>query len=149
RLREYASVQLFVDRAKAVHADFQLTEGNASAVGELCDRLEGLPLALELAAARVAVLSPEQMLAQLEGRFAFRGSRRRDTPPRHRTLRAAIESSYHLLEPELQQFFARLAVFRGGWTLDAAQAVAALPTTAAPGVGGPTSPTADSPREPS
>jgi predicted ATPase len=123
RLQEYASVQLFVDRARAVRGEFQLTEGNAPAVGELCDRLEGLPLALELAAARAAVLSPPQMLSQLEQRFAFLVSRRRDLSPRHRTLWAAIESSYQLLDRELQQSFARLAVFRGGWTLEAAEAV--------------------------
>src|SRR5207247_1113693 len=91
RLRDYASVQLFVDRARAARAEFALTEANATAVGELCDRLEGLPLALELAAARAAVLTPEQMLGELEERFAFLVSRRRDVSPRHRTLRAAIE----------------------------------------------------------
>jgi predicted ATPase/DNA-binding SARP family transcriptional activator len=123
RVREYASVQLFGDRARAVRADFQLTEANASAVGELCDRLEGLPLALELAGARAAVLSPQEMLGELEERFAFLVSRRRDVSPRHRTLRAAIESSYQLLDPELRQFFARLSVFRGGFTLEAAHAV--------------------------
>jgi non-specific serine/threonine protein kinase len=123
RLQEYASVQLFVDRARAARAEFALAEANAAVVAELCDRLEGLPLALELAATRVAVLSPQQMLAQLEQRFEFLVSRRRDLSPRHRTLRAAIESSYQLLEPPLQRFFARLSVFRGGWTLEAAQAV--------------------------
>jgi non-specific serine/threonine protein kinase len=126
RLQEYASVQLFVDRARSARAEFALTEANAAAVGELCDRLEGLPLALELAAARAAVLSPQQMLGELKERFAFLVSRRRDVSPRHRTLRAAIESSYELLEPRLRHFFARLSVFRGGWTLEAAQAVAAL-----------------------
>jgi non-specific serine/threonine protein kinase len=123
RLQEYASVQLFVDRARAARAEFALTEGNAAVVGELCDRLEGLPLALELAAARASVLSPVQMLGALEQRFQFLVSRRRDVSPRHRTLRAAIESSYQLLEPPLQQFFARLSVFRGGWTLEGARAV--------------------------
>jgi predicted ATPase/DNA-binding SARP family transcriptional activator len=123
QLREHASVQLFVDRARAAHADFQLTEANAAAVGELCDRLEGLPLALELAAARAAVLTPEQMLAQLEQRFAFLVSRQRGVPARHRTLRAALDSSYQLLDPELRQFFARLSVFRGGWRLEAARSV--------------------------
>jgi tetratricopeptide (TPR) repeat protein len=92
-------------------------------VAELCDRLEGLPLALELAAARIALLSPREMLGQLERRFAFLVSRQRDTPARHRTLWAVIEGSYQLLNAVLQRFFARLSVFRGGWTLDAAQAV--------------------------
>jgi predicted ATPase/DNA-binding SARP family transcriptional activator len=123
QLGEYASVQLFVDRARAVRSDFALTAENAASVAELCDRLEGLPLALELAAARIAVLSPQEMLGQLERRFTFLVTRQRDTPARHRTLRAVIEGSYQLLDGELQRFFARLSVFRGGWTLEAAQAV--------------------------
>jgi predicted ATPase/DNA-binding SARP family transcriptional activator len=123
QIQEYASVQLFVDRARSTRGDFSLTEGNAPAVAELCDRLEGLPLALELAAARAAVLSPMDMLGQLERRFAFLVTRQRDTPARHRTLLATIESSYQLLDADLQRFFARLSVFRGGWTLEAAHAV--------------------------
>src|SRR5207302_2306250 len=93
-LMQYASVQPFVDRAQATHASFQLTKENAPAVAELCDRLEGLPLALELAAARAGILAPQQMLDQLKERFAFLVSRQRDVPPRHRTLRAALDSSY-------------------------------------------------------
>jgi predicted ATPase/DNA-binding SARP family transcriptional activator len=130
RLTTYASVQLFLDRARAVRADFRLTEGNAAAVAELCDRLEGLPLALELAAARAGVLTPQQMLQRLTGagspaagRFELLVSQRWDVSIRHRSLRAAIASSYQLLSPELQPFFARLSVFRGGWTLEAAEAV--------------------------
>jgi predicted ATPase/DNA-binding SARP family transcriptional activator len=123
RLMQFPSVQLFVDRAKAVRSDFALTAENAAAVAELCDRLDGLPLALELAAARIAVLSPQEMLGQLAQRFAFLVTRQRDTPARHRTLLAVIESSYQLLDPELQRLFARLSVFRGGWTLEAAAAV--------------------------
>src|SRR5205085_6411025 len=123
-LLQYPSVALFVDRARAARADFQLTPENAGAVAELCERLDGLPLAIELAAARAAVLSPPEMLAHLEERFAFLVSRQRDTPSRHRTLRAAIEGSCLLLDLPLQQFFARLAVFRGGWILEAAAAVA-------------------------
>jgi predicted ATPase/DNA-binding SARP family transcriptional activator len=123
----YASVQLFVDRARGVRGDFDLTPENAPAVAELCDRLEGLPLAIELAAARAAVLPPQQMLAELEQRFAFLVSRERDVPRRHRTLRAAIESSYELLDAELRRFFAQLSVFRGGWTLEAARAVCEQP----------------------
>jgi predicted ATPase/DNA-binding SARP family transcriptional activator len=125
RLMEYASVQLFVDRARAVRPDFQVTVSNAAAVAELCDRLDGLPLALELAAARSQILSPSQMLAHLERRFDFLVSRQRDAAPRHRTLRAALDGSYQLLSPELRQFFARLSVFRGGWTLEAAAQVCA------------------------
>jgi predicted ATPase/DNA-binding SARP family transcriptional activator/class 3 adenylate cyclase len=117
------SVRLFVDRAQAVRPDFQITGQNAPAIAELCARLEGIPLALELAAARVQVLTPAQMLAQLEHRFDFLVSRRRDVAERHRTLRAAIEWSYRILSPDLQQFFACLSVFRGGWALEAADAV--------------------------
>ena len=125
-LMTFASVQLFVDRAQAVRPDFQVTKRNASAVAALCQCLEGIPLALELAAARAQVLSPSQVLAQLKRRFDFLVSRRRDIPERHRTLRAAIDWSYRLLSSELQRFFARLSVFRGGWTLEAAENVATL-----------------------
>src|SRR5262249_62387329 len=108
-LRAYGAVQVFVGCARASVTDFRLTEANAAAVGELCDRLEGLPLALELAAARAGILAPQQMLDQLAERFQFLVSRQRDVPVRHRTLRAAIDSSYQLLNPELRQFFAVLA----------------------------------------
>jgi tetratricopeptide (TPR) repeat protein len=114
---------LLVDRAQAVRPDFQVTAANAGAVAELCRRLEGIPLAIELAASRAQVLTPAQIVAQLARRFDFLVSRRRDATPRHRSLRAAIDWSYQLLAPELQRFFARLSVFRGGWTLEAAEAV--------------------------
>jgi predicted ATPase/DNA-binding SARP family transcriptional activator len=123
RLMQCASVQLFVDRAQAVKADFQVTQGNGAAVAQLCDRLEGIPLAIELAAARIQVVTPAQMLSQLAHRFDFLVSRRRDALDRHRTLRASIDWSYRLLSPLLRQFFARLSVFRGGWTEAAAKAV--------------------------
>jgi predicted ATPase/DNA-binding SARP family transcriptional activator len=126
-LMQFPSVQLFVDRARAVRDDFALTRENGALVAELCDRLDGLPLALELAAARIAVLSPREMLEQLQRRFDFLVTRQRDAPARHRTLRIVIEGSYRLLDPELQRFFARLSVFRGGWTLEAAQAVCYVP----------------------
>jgi predicted ATPase/DNA-binding SARP family transcriptional activator len=122
------SVQLFVDRAQAVRPDFALREENAAAVADVCRRLEGLPLALELAAARAAVLTPAQMLQHLERRFDFLVGQHRDTPARHRTLRAAIEGSYRLLSPDQQRFFTRLAVFRGSWTLAAAEWIASPPT---------------------
>src|SRR5207248_1392489 len=118
------SVQLFLDRAQAIRPDFQLTPHNAAAVAELCRRLEGLPLALELAASRVWVLTPAQMLARLSERFELLVGRQRDAGSRHRSLRAALEWSYELLSPDLQRFFARLSVFRGGWTVEAAAAVA-------------------------
>jgi predicted ATPase/DNA-binding SARP family transcriptional activator len=123
RLLEYASVRLFVDRAQAVRPDFQLTAANAQSVATLCDRLEGIPLALELAGARASVLSPAQMLTRLDQRFDVLVSRQRGGSSRHRTLRSAIDWSYTLLSPELQRFFARLGVFRGGWTLEAAETI--------------------------
>ncbi len=123
RLTMFESVRLFVDRAQAVKPDFQVTNQNAPAVAELCDRLEGIPLAIELAAARASVLSPSQMLLQLENRFDFLVSRRRDATDRHRTLRAVMEWSYRSLPPETQGFFAQLSVFRGGWTLESASEV--------------------------
>jgi non-specific serine/threonine protein kinase len=122
-LLDYPSVQLFVDRARAVRAGFTVTPENAGAVAALCARLEGIPLAIELAAVRAQVLTPEQMLAHLEDRFRFLVSRQRDGEPRHQTLWAALEWSYRLLVPEVQRFFARLSVFRGGWTVAAARAI--------------------------
>lgn len=123
-LRASESVQLFVDRAQAVRPGFQITAGNAEAVRALCGRLEGIPLAIELAAARSQVLAPAQMLEQLHHRFSFLVARHRDADARHRSLEAAIDWSYRLLPAELQAFFAALSIFRGGWSLDAAVYVA-------------------------
>jgi len=123
RLSLNESAQLFSDRAQTVKPDFQVTRGNAAAVAALCERLEGIPLALELAAGRAQVLTPGQMLRQLERRFDFLVSRQRDVALRHQTLRGAIDWSYQMLSPELQRFFASLSVFRGGWNLAAAEQV--------------------------
>lgn len=123
RLGMFESVRLFVDRAQAAKPDFRVTNGNAPAVAELCDRLEGIPLAIELAAARALVLTPSQMLAQLGNRFEFLVSRKRGLAERQRTLRAAIDWSYRLLTPDVQRFFCQLCVFRGGWSLEAAESV--------------------------
>jgi predicted ATPase len=98
-----------MDRAQEVKPDFQVTAANSGALAALCTRLEGIPLALELAAARAQMLSPMQMLAQLDHRFDFLVSRRRDIAERQRTLRAAIDWSYRLLPPELQRLFQRLS----------------------------------------
>jgi predicted ATPase/DNA-binding SARP family transcriptional activator len=121
------SVQLFVDRAQAARPDFQVTAGNAPAIAALCARLEGLPLALELAAARIQVLTPAQMLVRLEQRFELLVGRQRQADARHRSLWTTLDWSYQLLSPDLQRFFACLSVFRGGWTLEAATAVCEEP----------------------
>jgi len=123
QLGVYESVQLFIDRAQAVRPDFQITNMSAPAVAALCDRLEGIPLAIELAAARAQVLTPGQMLAQLPHRLEFLVSRKRDAIERHRTLRAAIDWSYRLLSPDLQRLFAALSVLNGAWTSETAQAL--------------------------
>src|SRR5262249_57244172 len=106
-----------------------VTAGNAAAVARLCARLDGIPLALELAAARVRVLLPEQLLGRLEDRFRLLTGGSRTAPARHQTLRAAVDWSYALLAGQEQTLFTRLSVFAGGWTLEAAEAVGA-------GVGG-------------
>ena len=125
RLRRTEAVRLFVDRARDARADFELSEPNADAVAELCVRLDGLPLALELAAARIKLLSPGDILVRLGRRLEFlKAEPGAGVPERHRTLRAAIEWSYDLLTEEEQSLFTSLAVFVGGFTLDGAEAVA-------------------------
>jgi predicted ATPase/class 3 adenylate cyclase len=110
---------LFVERARAVAPGFR----PATAVGEICRRLDGLPLAIELAAARVALLDPDELLARLDSRLPLLASRSRDAPARQRTLRASIEWSYDLLEPDEQELFRGLAVFRGSFSIEAAEAI--------------------------
>lgn len=117
------AVNLFVERARRVKADFALTEDNARAVVEICQRLDGVPLAIELAAARVIALSPTDLLRRLDRRFDLLTGGRRGTVSRHATLRAAIDWSYELLETAEQRLLARLSVFSGGCTLDAIEDV--------------------------
>ncbi len=124
-LGQYAAVALFVERAQAVKADFVLTDERAVAVAEICIRLDGLPLAIELAAARVKLFPLPTLLARLEQRLSFLTSGPRDLPLRQQTIRATIDWSYHLLDADEQFLFTRLAVFVGGWTLDAAEMVCA------------------------
>ena len=121
------AVELFVQRAQAVRPDFLLNQATASAVAEICVRLDGLPLAIELAAARIKLLSPQAMLVRLEQRLRLLTGGPRDLPARQRTLRATIDWSYDLLAPEEQLVFGRLAVFAGGFTLQGAEAVANPP----------------------
>jgi predicted ATPase/DNA-binding winged helix-turn-helix (wHTH) protein len=121
-LSQYPAVALFVQRAVAVKPDFDLTRENAPAVIEICARLDGLPLAIELAAARVKVLSPASLLARLASRLQLLTGGSRDMPQRQQTLRAAIDWSYDLLTAPEQKLFRRLSVFVGGCSLEAAEA---------------------------
>ena len=118
-------IQLFANRAKAVRPDFRLTPENTLSVAEICRRLDGLPLAVELAAARTRILSPAELLTRLDSRLAELRSGARDAPERQRTLRATIDWSHDLLSGMEQRVFARLSVFAGGWTREAAEAICA------------------------
>jgi predicted ATPase/class 3 adenylate cyclase/Flp pilus assembly protein TadD len=122
-LTQYEAVRLFVERARAVKADFEVTNENAPAVAEICARLDGLPLAIELAAARVRLLSPEAMLTRLNTRLKLLKGGPRDLPTRQQTLRGTIDWSYELLEEEEKTLFGRLSVFSGGRTLEAIEEI--------------------------
>ena len=124
------SAQLFVHRSQARCPDFQITPRNCTDVATLCQKLEGIPLALELAASWARTLTSVQMLARLTTRLDFLTTHRRDVPPRHRSLRAVLEESFRQLPLRDQRLFARLSVFRGGWTLEAAQVVCEEPQAA-------------------
>ncbi|MGZ0150099.1 BTAD domain-containing putative transcriptional regulator [Kribbella sp. WER1] len=120
---EYPSMQLFVDRARAVRPDFQLTDANREAVAEICRRLDGMPLAIELAAARLRALNPPQIVDRLADRFRLLTSGSRTALPRHQTLRAVVEWSWDLLDPDEQAVARRLSLFSGGATLEAAEQI--------------------------
>jgi predicted ATPase len=122
-LLQYPAVALFVQRAIAVKPDFEVNRENASAVTEICARLDGLPLAIELAAARVKVLSPSSMRTRLAGRLQLLTGGARDLPQRQQTLRAAMDWSYDLLSAAEQRLFRRLSVFVGGCNLEGVEAV--------------------------
>jgi predicted ATPase/transcriptional regulator with XRE-family HTH domain len=126
-LPQYGAVALFLARAQEVTATFAFTPATAPAVVAICHSLDGLPLAIELAAVRVKLLSPRALLARLDRCLPLLTDGAQDLPPRQRTLRGTIAWSHDLLEPSQQALFARLGVFRGGWTLEAAEAVCRAP----------------------
>ena len=123
RLLQTDAISLFAERARRVKADFELTHDNAEAVVEICQRLDGVPLAIELAAARVIALSPAELLRRLDRRFQVLAGGRRGAVERHATLRAAIDWSYELLDPAEQRLLARISVFSGGCTLEAIEEI--------------------------
>jgi predicted ATPase/transcriptional regulator with XRE-family HTH domain len=125
QLCQYDAVALFLERAQAVRVDFALTAENASAVAEICQRLDGLPLAIVLAAARIKLFPPAALLQRLSSRLTLLTGGARDRPARHQTLRAAIDWSYGLLSEEERALFARLSVFAGGCILEAAETICA------------------------
>jgi len=122
-LNQYEAVRLFIDRAISAIPDFKVTNDNAPALAQVCHRLDGIPLAIELAAAKIRVLSVEQIANRLDDRFRLLTGGSRTALERHQTLRAAVDWSYNLLPSEEQILFRRLAVFVGGWTLEAAESV--------------------------
>jgi predicted ATPase len=124
------AVGLFSARARAANAEFELSAATAADVSAVCERLEGVPLALELAAARLRVLAPRELLERLGERLAYLTGGPRDAPARHRTLRATLDWSYELLNAAARELLARLSVFQDGFTVEAARAVCAPPGTA-------------------
>lgn len=122
-LTQYEAVRLFIARAKAIWPDFVVTNENAPAVAHICTRLDGIPLAIELAAARVRTLTLEQIITRLNDRFKLLGGNNQRAVPRQKTLRALIDWSYDLLTPLEQLLLQRLSVFVGGWSLEAAEAI--------------------------
>ncbi|MFZ6028581.1 MAG: ATP-binding protein [Chloroflexota bacterium] len=124
RLMRFDAVRLFVERARAVQTDFELTDGNAAAISGICAELDGLPLAIELAAARMQMYSPEQILSLLiKDRFEVLTNGPLDVPARHRTLRATLDWTYQLLDDAERCLFRRLAIFENGFALEAAAAI--------------------------
>jgi predicted ATPase/DNA-binding XRE family transcriptional regulator len=123
RFRDYESVRLFEERAQLVQLEFSLTMENAPSVAKICNELDGIPLAIELAAAHVGTFSTEQIAARLQKNFNLLTTGNRTALPRHQTLRAAIDWSYDLLSPAEQILFQRLSVFVNGWTFEAAESI--------------------------
>jgi predicted ATPase len=122
-LQGSGAVELFVERARAARSDFVLTDENAATIASICRRLDGLPLAIELAAARMNVLTSDQILSRLAHRLKLLASTRRDLPDRQRTLRGAIDWSHDLLSELGRALFRRCSVFAGGMDLEAVEAI--------------------------
>jgi predicted ATPase/class 3 adenylate cyclase len=122
-LDQYEAVRLFIDRATSADPSFAVTNENAPAVAQICHRLDGIPLAIELAAAKIRVLGVDQIARRLDDRFKLLTGGSRTALERHQTLRAAIDWSYNLLPPDEQILYRRLSIFVGGWTLEAAESV--------------------------
>src|SRR5688572_13452080 len=123
QIEHSAAVRLFVDRASSVEPRFALSDANAPAIAQICRRLDGIPLALELAAARLDALTPDQLATRLDRRFRLLIGGNRAALPRQQTLGAAIDWSYELLTDAQRRVFERLSVFASGWTLEAAEAI--------------------------
>lgn len=124
-LSKFEAIQLFVARARAIDAEFRLTDSNAATIAEICRRLDGLPLALELAATRLRLFNPKALLSRLEKSLPLLTGGARDMPDRHRTLYNSIDWSYNLLSPAEKQLFTLMSVFVGGYTLSAVESLAA------------------------
>ncbi len=124
-LTQYESIRLFVERAEAIQPSFTLTSANASSVAQICHRLDGIPLAIELAVARVKMMPVEQVTARLDNRFRLLTGGSRTALPRHQTLQALIDWSYDLLSDSERALLQRLSVFAGGWTMEAAEMICA------------------------
>lgn len=122
-LLDYEGIRLFVERARTAHSGFALTEQNASFAAQICSRLDGIPLAIELAAARTKLLTPEQIADRLNDRFQLLTNGNRTDPARHQTLQAVMDWSYELLNEKEQRLFCALSVFSGSWGLDATETI--------------------------
>jgi predicted ATPase/DNA-binding response OmpR family regulator/Tfp pilus assembly protein PilF len=129
KLTQMPAIALLIERAQAIQPDFALTAENAAAVAQICIQLDGLPLAIELAAARIKVFTPHEMLKRLSSRLSLLVGGEKDRPERHQTIRSTIDWSYNLLEESERALFAQMAVFVGGCTLEAAEAICTLPRT--------------------
>ena len=129
KLTQMPAIALFLERAQAIQPDFVVTAENAAAVAKICIQLDGLPLAIELAAARIKVLTPHAMLKRLSSRLALLVGGEKDRPERHQTIRNTIDWSYNLLEISERALFAQMSAFAGGCTLEAAETICSLPGT--------------------